>query len=120
MTRFRKAAIVGLVIIPIIAGGFVMQERRAVSGSRLFDQVLAIISDRYVDSVEVGNLYEKAARGLVAELKDPYADLYTPKQLEAFNTNTGGFYAGVGMQIEPQDGWIVIAKVFPNTPASEA
>jgi carboxyl-terminal processing protease len=120
MTRFRKAAIAGLIVFPIVAGGFVVQERSALAGSRLFDQVLAIISNQYVDSVDVGTLYEKAARGLVAELKDPYADLYTPKQLEAFNTNTGGFYAGVGMQIEPQDGWIVIAKVFPNTPAAEA
>jgi carboxyl-terminal processing protease len=120
MTRFRKAALAGLIVVPIVAGGFVLQERNAIAGSRLFDQVLSIISDRYVDSVDVGTLYEKAARGLVAELKDPYADLYTPKQLEAFNTTTGGFYAGVGMQIEPQDGFIVISKVFPNTPAAEA
>jgi len=81
---------------------------------------MAIVSDRYVDSVDVGALYEKAARGLVAELKDPYAEIYTPKQLEAFNQSTGGFYAGVGMQIEPQDGLIVVSKVFPHTPAEEA
>ncbi len=120
MTRLRKAALAGLIAVPIVAGGFVIQERSAIAGSRLFDQVLSIVSDRYVDSVDVGTLYEKAARGLVAELKDPYAELYTPKQLEAFNTTTGGFYAGVGMQIEPQDGFIVISKVFPNTPAAEA
>jgi carboxyl-terminal processing protease len=120
MIRFRKVALVGLIVIPIVAGGFIVQERSALAGPKLFDQVLAIISDRYVDSVDVGTLYEKAARGLIAELKDPYADLYTPKQLEAFNTTTGGFYAGVGMQIEPQDGSIVVSKVFPNTPAAEA
>ena len=120
MTRFRKVALVCLVVIPIVAGGFVVQDRSALTGSRLFDQVLSIISDRFVDSVDVGTLYEKAARGLIAELKDPYADLYTPKQLEAFNTTTGGFYAGIGMQIEPQEGFIVVAKVYPNTPAIEA
>ncbi len=89
-------------------------------GARLFDQVLAIISDRYVDSLDAGVLYEKAARGLLAELKDPYTELYSPKQLEAFNTTTGGFYAGVGMQIEDQQGTIVVARVFPHTPAEEA
>ncbi len=120
MSRIRKAAVVGLVLIPIVAGGFVLQERTTAAGSRLFEQVFSIISDRYVDSVDAGALYEKAARGLVAELKDPYADLYSPKQLADFNTTTGGYYAGVGMQIEPQDGMTVVNKVFPNTPAAEA
>jgi carboxyl-terminal processing protease len=120
MSRARKAAVLGLLIIPIVAGGFVVQERSARNGEQLFGQVLSLISERFVDSVEVGALYEKAARGLVAELKDPYADLYSPKQLEAFNQSTGGFYAGVGMQIEDQQGVITIAKVFPHTPADEA
>ena len=119
MSRLRKALVVGLAALPVVAGGFVFQERRSIAGSRLFDQVFAIISDRYVDSVDAGSLYEKAARGLVAELKDPYAELYTPKQVEAFNTTTGGFYGGVGMQIEDQQGLITVVKVFPHTPASE-
>ncbi|HVT37888.1 MAG TPA: S41 family peptidase [Gemmatimonadaceae bacterium] len=120
MSRYRKASMVGLIALPIVVGGFVVQERAALAGSRLFDQVLAIISDRYVDSVAVGTLYEKAARGLVAELKDPYAELYTPKQLEAFNTTTGGFYGGVGMSIESQQGVTTVVKVFSHTPAEEA
>jgi carboxyl-terminal processing protease len=120
MSRYRKAAIVGLIALPIVVGGFVIQERGALAGSKLFDQVFAIINERYVDSVDAGTLYEKAARGLVAELKDPYAELYTPKQLEAFNTTTGGFYGGVGMSIEDQQGLITVVKVFAHTPADEA
>ena len=120
MSRIRRAALVGLVLIPVVAGGFAVQAGTARSGARLFEQVLSLIGDRYVDSVEVGALYEKAARGLVAELRDPYAELYSAKQLEAFNTSTGGFYAGVGMQIEPQEGMVVVSKVFPDTPAAEA
>ena len=120
MPRMPKAAVVGLLLIPIVAGAFVIQERGAQSGARLFDQVLSLVADRYVDSVDVGSLYEKAARGLIAQLKDPYAELYTPKQVEAFNQNTGGFYAGTGMSIEDQHGNITVVKVFPHTPASDA
>ena len=120
MSRYKKAAIVGLILLPVVVGGFVVQERAALGGARLFEQVVAIVGERYVDSLDTGVLYEKAARGLVTELKDPYAELYSAKQLESFNTTTGGFYAGVGMQIEPQEGAIVISKVFPNTPAAEA
>lgn len=119
--RSRKAVmLLGLVGVPLVVGAFTVQERAAQQGERLFSQVLAIVNDKFVDSVDVGSLYEKAARGLVSELKDPYADLYSPKQLEAFNQNTGGFYAGVGMSIEKQDDQIIVAKVFPHTPADNA
>lgn len=111
---------VAAIVAPLLVGGFVIQERSAQSGVRLFQQVVSIVNDRYVDSVSVGALYEKAARGLVAELKDPYAELYTPKDLEMFNQNTGGFYGGVGMTIESQDGLITVAKVFPHTPSERA
>ncbi len=120
MSRSRTLAIAALVAIPAAAGAFVVQERASLNGARLFDQVMAIVTDRFVDSIGTGALYERAARGLVAELKDPYSELYTPKDLEAFNQNTGGFYGGIGMLIEDQQGSIMISKVYPNTPAEEA
>lgn len=120
-SRRARLILFGLVLAaPLVAGGFVIQERAAQNGVKLFQQVIAIVNDRYVDSMTVGGLYEKAARGLVAELKDPYAELYTPKDLEMFNQNTGGFYGGVGMTIESQDGLITVAKVFPHTPSERA
>lgn len=121
MTRTRKTLLtLAVVATPILVGGFVIQERATRDGVRLFEQVMSIVGDRFVDSVDASALYEKAARGLLKELKDPYTELYTPKQLEAFNTTTGGFYGGVGMLIEEQEGSIVISKVYPHTPAEEA
>jgi carboxyl-terminal processing protease len=121
MTRTRKTLIALVAVAtPLLAGGFVIQERATRDGVRLFEQVMSVVGDRFVDSVGAGALYEKAARGLLKELKDPYTELYTPKQLEAFNTTTGGFYGGVGMLIEEQEGNIIISKVYPHTPAEEA
>jgi carboxyl-terminal processing protease len=121
MTRTRKTLIaLTALTIPMLVGGFVIQERAARDGVRLFEQVMSVVGDRFVDSVSASALYEKAARGLLKELKDPYTELYTPKQLEAFNTTTGGFYGGVGMLIEEQEGNIIISKVYPHTPAEEA
>jgi carboxyl-terminal processing protease len=117
MIRSRKAIIAGIVALPLFAGGFMLQSRVTHGGEALLDQVLQLVSDRYVDTVGTGQLYEKAARGLVKELNDPYSELLTPKELKAFTTNTGGRYGGLGMQIEPQQNQIVISKVFPNTPA---
>src|SRR5687767_8596937 len=120
MSRSRKFALATAIALPLVAGAFVVQERATLNSARLFDQVLSIVNDRFVDSLATGALYEKAARGLVEQLNDPYSELYTPKDLERFNTETGGFYGGIGMLIEDQNGSIIISKVYPNTPAEEA
>jgi carboxyl-terminal processing protease len=120
MSRNAKLALVTALALPLVAGAFVVQERATLNSARLFDQVLSIVNDRFVDSLATGALYEKAARGLVEQLNDPYSELYTPKDLERFNTETGGFYGGIGMLIEDQNGNIIISKVYPNTPAEEA
>lgn len=120
MFRRRTLAIAALVLAPLAVGAFVVQERGAINSARLFDQVLQLVGERYVDSIGVRELYERAARGLVEELQDPYSELYTPKQLEDFNTSTGGFYGGVGMLIEDQEGTIIVSRVYPHTPAEEA
>jgi len=114
----KKLALVGAVLVPLVAGAFVVQERGALDGGRLFGQVLDLVESRYVDSVDAAMLYEKAARGLVGQLQDPYSELFSPKQLTQFNTTTAGRYGGLGMQIEEQPGkGVVISKVFPHTPA---
>lgn len=117
-----RRAVVGaiLVAVPLVAGGFVWQNRDARDGAQLFDQVLQRVSARFVDTVDATALYEKAARGLIAQLNDPYTTLYTPKEFAAFTQGTNGRYAGVGMQIEDIKGLITVVKVFPNTPAAGA
>lgn len=117
----KKSAIAALVALPLVAGAFVVQERASLDGGRLFGQVLDLVESRYVDSVDAAMLYEKAARGLVAQLQDPYSELFSPRQLTQFNTTTAGRYGGLGMQIEEQPGkGVVVSKVFPNTPAEGA
>lgn len=117
----RKLAIAGAVLVPLVAGAFVVQERATLDGGRLFGQVLDLVESRYVDSVDTAMLYEKAARGLVSQLQDPYSELFSPRQLTQFNTTTAGRYGGLGMQIEEQPGkGVVVSKVFPHTPAEAA
>ena len=120
MSKPRKFALVSLVLIPLLAGGFVVQQQEARDGARLLDQVLSIVSARFVDSVGPANLYEKAARGLVRELNDPYSVLLSPKELATFNAQTGGRYGGVGMEIGEVQGFITVQRVFPHTPAEQA
>jgi carboxyl-terminal processing protease len=121
MTSFKKAALLGAILAPLVAGAFVYQDREVADGGRLFGQVLDLVQHRFVDSVQAPDLYEKAARGLISQLQDPYSELLSPKQLSEFTKQTGGRYGGIGMSIEEQPGrGVIVAKVFPGTPAEQA
>lgn len=107
-----------LALIPLTVGAILLQgQRQGSDGPRLFAQVLQFVERHAVDSLGNAEIYEKAARGLIKSLQDPYADLYSPDQFSSFQRNTlGNNYGGIGMQIESQDGLITVTRVFPGTP----
>ncbi len=123
MLRPRTAAVASLLLLPMAAGGFLLQDAPTRTTPRLFDQVLSIVANRYVDSLKSQAIFEKAAKGLVRELNDPYSELLAPRANEEFNRSVGGRYGGVGMLLEEQKTngatRIVVARVFPHTPAEE-
>jgi carboxyl-terminal processing protease len=121
MPRFRTATAAALLVVPIVAGGFLLQEPPARANAQLFDQVMTLVRTAYVDTVPMAAAYEKAAQGLVRELNDPYSELMPPKEAEGFSRSVGGRYGGTGMLIgEPTKGTFSVDRVFPNTPAEEA
>ena len=123
MLRPRTAAVASLLLLPMAAGGFLLQSGPVRATPHLFDQVLSIVANRYVDSLQGSAIFEKAATGLVRELNDPYSELLAPKANEDFNRNVGGRYGGVGMLLEEQKNSgpirVIVSRVFPHTPAEE-
>nr|MBA2628313.1 PDZ domain-containing protein [Gemmatimonadales bacterium] len=118
MRRKYLWALAPLALIPVLAG--VRAHRTdGVDGQLLFEEVRARVARGSVDSMSDDRIYEKAARGLVDKLDDPYAELYSPEELAAFSRNTlRNDYAGVGMQIQDQLGNIIVRTVFPRSPAA--
>ncbi len=115
--RLRRSYLV-ILLVPAFLGGFLVRDLAPRDGARLFSQVVSRIGGAAVDSLSADEIYERAARGLVAELGDPYADLYSAEELAAFSRQTlGNDYGGVGMQIEDQRGVVRVTTVFPGTPA---
>jgi carboxyl-terminal processing protease len=116
--RLRLVA-VGAAATLVLAGGFQLRNVAAVRGPDLFSEVFSLVRQDGVDSLDANVLYEKAARGLVHTIGDPYAELYTRDQLASFNReDLGGAYGGLGIQIEDHSGDATIAHVFPHGPAS--
>jgi carboxyl-terminal processing protease len=121
MSRHRTTLVAGLLLVPIVAGGFLLQEPPNRANARLFEQVLSLVSRQYVDTLQSAELLTRAARGLVKELQDPYTELLSPKESEEFGRATGGRYGGTGMLLEEEEDKVVtVQRVFPNTPADDA
>ncbi|MEP7324805.1 MAG: S41 family peptidase [Gemmatimonadota bacterium] len=120
MSRLTRFALAGLLLLPAVVGGAMLQNRADRQGDRLFDQVFSLVSTRFVDTLKTDELYERAARGLLNELNDPYATLISPKEMEAFTVETAGRYGGIGLLLEDHEGRFSVTRVFPNTPGEQA
>lgn len=121
MSRHRTPLVAALLLVPIVAGGFLLQEPPARANGRLFEQVLSLVSRQYVDTIQSNELMARAAMGLVKELQDPYTELFSPRESEEFARGTNGRYGGTGMVLDEEDEKIVtVQRVFPNTPADDA
>jgi len=110
-------------VIALVSGGWLLQQGDAprssgdYSQARLFEQVHHIVSQRYVDEVDSGRLYQMAIEGMLKELGDPHTTFLDSAEYADLQLNTTGNYGGLGIRIEAQDDWITVVDVLPDTPA---
>ncbi|HEX3274092.1 MAG TPA: S41 family peptidase [Gemmatimonadales bacterium] len=121
----RWGLIVVVAVISFLSGGWLLQRGVASGGNvyqqaRLFDDVLGHVNAYYVDSIGETDLYDRATRGMLEQLKDPYSVLLTGDDYKALTEQTSGNYAGLGIQIDVRDGWITVVAPLPETPAERA
>jgi carboxyl-terminal processing protease len=122
----QRWGLIGLVaLISFFSGGWLLQRGAASDGNvyqqaRLFDDVLGHVNTYFVDSIGETDLYQKATRGMLEQLMDPYSVLLTGDDYKALTEQTSGNYAGLGIQIDVRDGWITVVAPLPETPAERA
>jgi carboxyl-terminal processing protease len=122
----QRWGVIGLVaVISFLSGGWLLQRGVASDGNvyqqaRLFDDVLGHVNTYFVDSIGETDLYQKATRGMLEQLNDPYSVLLTGDDYKALTEQTSGNYAGLGIQIDVRDGWITVVAPLPETPADRA
>ncbi|MFQ5679828.1 MAG: S41 family peptidase [Gemmatimonadota bacterium] len=109
-------------VISLASGGWLLQqsagpEPGAYASARLLEEVHHLVADRFVDEVEPAELYRMAIDGMLYELGDPYTTFLDRGEWADLQLSTTGNYAGIGVRIDSQDGWITIVSVLPNTPA---
>ena len=124
--RARTVIVVGTLLAALITGGWLLQRGThtgtftAYEGARLFENVFRHIQNEYVDAVSDSALYRKSVDGMLYELRDPYSTFLPPDRFARLNETTTGNYAGLGVEVDLRDGWLIVVAAIPGGPAEHA
>ena len=97
----------------------VVEQARRSAKPEILAQTVARISRLSVDGVSDSTLWEAAIDGLIGALDDPYAELFTEVESDAWEEETTGNYSGIGLQITLLNEEVTVTAVFRSTPAKQ-
>ncbi len=86
---------------------------------RPVDEVLSLIKNKYVDSVNIGNLSDTAIVAMLMQL-DPHSQFIPAKMVEAVNDDIAGNFYGIGIEYDIFNDTMNVLQVIPGGPAEEA
>ena len=80
------------------------------------EMLLQLVETYYYEDVDEDAMLENAAVGLMAGIGDIYSVYYTKEEMEKFNEETEGQYAGIGCQLlaDPSDLLITVTRGTPG------
>jgi carboxyl-terminal processing protease len=124
--RARTMIIAGTFVGAIVTGGWLLERGASIGtftayeGAQLFESVFRRIQNDYVDAVTDSALYRKSVDGMLYELRDPYSTFLPPDRFARLNETTSGNYAGLGVEVDLRDGWLIVVAPMPGGPAERA
>src|SRR5688572_3801583 len=122
----RTGIVAGTILIALVTGGALMHRGARTGtftvfeGTRLFESVFRHIQNDYVDQVTDSVLYAKSVDGMLFELNDPYSAFLPPERFARLHETTSGNYAGLGIEVDLRDGWLIVVAPIAGGPAERA
>lgn len=89
------------------------------NGSSRLSNLLHIIDDQYVDTVNIDELVEKAIPQILAEL-DPHSVYISAKDVQKATDDLKGSFSGVGIQFTIRQDTVHVENVIKDGPAEKA
>lgn len=89
------------------------------NGSSRLSNLLHIIDDQYVDSVNIDELVEKALPQILAEL-DPHSVYISAREVQMATDDLKGSFSGIGVEFTIREDTIHIQNVIKDGPADKA
>lgn len=89
------------------------------NGSSRLSNLLHIIDDQYVDSVNINDLVDKAIPQILAEL-DPHSVYISAKDVETANSDLKSSFSGIGIEFMIRQDTIQVQNVIKDGPSEKA
>jgi len=95
------------------------QHKNALNSSQKIQDILDIIDQHYVDSVDRESLLEKTISDMLHQL-DPHSNYISAHDLQLANEQIHGEFSGIGIRFFILRDTICITNVIPNSPSEKA
>lgn len=118
------SVVVGLILGNMLAGRSLLRSNNAFgrffngSSNDKLGEVLSLINNQYVDSVDVDQLSEEMMTDLISKL-DPHSVYIPASDLEGVNSELEGSFSGIGVQFNIQNDTIMIVSVISGGPSEK-
>jgi carboxyl-terminal processing protease len=122
----RAVIVAGTLFGALVTGGWLLQRGSRTGaftefeGAQLYENVLRHVQNDFVDQLSDSALYLKSVDGMLYELRDPYSTFLPPERFARLNESTTGNYAGLGLETDLRDGWLIVVAPLPGGPAERA
>ncbi len=114
------SVIIGIVIGTFYANHFSGNRLNIInSGSNRLNNLLHIVDDQYVDTVNIDALVEKAIPQILTEL-DPHSVYISAKDVQIATDDLKGSFSGVGIEFTIRKDTLHIQNVIKDGPAEKA
>ncbi len=120
---FRKAVLVALICIPILAltllerdSGVSAKTQDTYKHLEIFSNVLSIVKKSYVEEIDTEEIIEGAIKGMLTTL-DPHSSFMKPDDFKELQVETKGSFSGIGIEIAIRDGILTVVSPIEGTPA---
>jgi len=113
------SVVIGIVIGTFFANRFSGNRLNIINtSSNKLSDLLHIINDQYVDTVEINKLVEDAMPKILEEL-DPHSTYISAKDAQTANDDLRGSFSGVGIQFTIREDTVRVSNVIKGGPSEK-
>ena len=121
MKKFVPTLLVFFTLLGLIAGIYISQGKGSTiivstPGSTKVDELVRLMQNNYVDTLNVDDIIEKAMPKILDEL-DPHSTYIPAEELEATNADLASSFSGIGIRFMIQEDTINITDIIRGGPS---
>jgi len=92
------------------------QREETYKNLEVFSNVLTLLQEHYVDSIDPQEVITGAINGMLTSL-DPHSSYLSPDDFKELQEETHGSFSGIGIEITVKDGLLTVVSPIEDTPA---